>query len=498
VRGAHVRAREVNGRDNRLVTTDEEGRFEVRDLFAGEWRVAVTKSGFITQQFGQRRPFDASDVIKLADRQRFTADFSLTRAGAITGRVYDEYGEPILAARVQALRSRMLHGIRRPIPTGAGDLTDDTGAFRLYGLGPGEYYVAANLRIAPAEDPTVDATLGVTTYYPGTPSFAEAQRVVLRSGEEQSNISFQLLPICAVRISGVVLNAAGAPAPDVEISLLSTRDVNVVGLPVGNFGRSGPDGTFTIVNVPPGSYVLAAFSKGGNLLDVQEGQVPVTAGTDDMVGLSVTMSKGGRVVGTVVAEPGTAFPPSLSMQVKARSTSRVIGVEMTSGSSAPTRSFQLDALFGPMSFELDGLPDTLMVRAIEIDGTDVTDRPVDLRGRTANAQIVLTNRVTEVTGMVTSRGGPVADAYVVMFPDDRTRWGYASRYVRAARTNAQGRFAVRKLPPDPRYLAAAVEYLEEGEFADPEFLERMRSRAAEVALGDGERKSVNLTLSDRD
>jgi hypothetical protein len=100
--------------------------------------------------------------------------------------------------------------------------------------------------------------------------------------------------------------------------------------------------------------------------------------------------------------------------------------------------------------------------------------------------------------MVTSRGEPVADAYVAMFPDDRTRWGYPSRYVRAARTNAQGRFAIRKLPPDPRYLAVAVEYLEEGEFEDPEFLERMRIRAADVALGDGQRKSVNLTLSDRD
>jgi hypothetical protein len=151
-----------------------------------------------------------------------------------------------------------------------------------------------------------------------------------------------------------------------------------------------------------------------------------------------------------------------------------------------------------MSFELEGLPDALMVRAVEIDGTDVTDRPMDLRGRTANAQIVLTNRVTEVTGMVTSRGEPVADAYVAMFPDDRTRWGYPSRYVRVARTNAQGRFAIRKLPPDPRYLAVAVEYLEEGEFEDPEFLERMRIRAADVALGDGQRKSVNLTLSDRD
>ena len=36
---------------------------------------------------------------------------------------------------------------------------------------------------------------------------------------------------------------------------------------------------------------------------------------------------------------------------------------------------------------------------------------------------------------------------------------------------------IRALPPDDRYLAVAVDYLEEGEAGDPEFLEQIRASA---------------------
>jgi len=41
---------------------------------------------------------------------------------------------------------------------------------------------------------------------------------------------------------------------------------------------------------------------------------------------------------------------------------------------------------------------------------------------------------------------------------------------------------------------AAVDYLEEGEWQDPEFLERLRDAATRVAVRDGETKTVGLQL----
>jgi hypothetical protein len=65
-----------------------------------------------------------------------------------------------------------------------------------------------------------------------------------------------------------------------------------------------------------------------------------------------------------------------------------------------------------------------------------------------------------------------------------------------ARPNSQGGFTVRGLPGET-YLVAAVDSLEEGEWQDPEFLERLRDAATRVTLRDGETKTVGLQLLGR-
>ena len=93
---------------------------------------------------------DAGEI-DLADGQRTTANFTLSRGSAITGRVSDEFGDPITGARVQVLRSQVQQGRRRLVPATGGAQTDDTGSFRVFGLAPGEYYVSASLQAAPAD-----------------------------------------------------------------------------------------------------------------------------------------------------------------------------------------------------------------------------------------------------------------------------------------------------------------------------------------------------------
>jgi hypothetical protein len=58
-------------------------------------------------------------------------------------------------------------------------------------------------------------------------------------------------------------------------------------------------------------------------------------------------------------------------------------------------------------------------------------------------------------------------------------------------------FKIRALPPDEQYLAVAVDYLEDGEGGDPEFLEQIKERATQLLLGEGEVKALNLRLINR-
>jgi hypothetical protein len=82
----------------------------------------------------------------------------------------------------------------------------------------------------------------------------------------------------------------------------------------------------------------------------------------------------------------------------------------------------------------------------------------------------------------------------VVFSDDPQHWTHAnSRYVVGARPDQDGRFQVKNLPAGG-YYAIAVEYLAQGDWNDPEVLERLKLNATKFTLGEGEIKSLDLKL----
>ena len=157
------------------------------------------------------------------------------------------------------------------------------------------------------------------------------------------------------------------------------------------------------------------------------------------------------------------------------------------------------------TFELRGLTEPRLLRvsppggwslaAIELDGEDVSDVPLDFRGGgdVRNLRVVLTQRVSDLSGLVSDdRGTPVLDATVVIFPDDEAQWSYQSRYIRTARPDQQGRYRVKGLPANARYLVAVVQSLEDGQANDPDFLRTIKAAARTLALGAGETKTFDV------
>jgi hypothetical protein len=495
VRRAQVRATSADTRSARLSTTDADGRFELRDLPAGRWTISATKGGFVTQQFGQRHPFESVEPVDLADGQRFTANFTLSRGSAITGRVSDEFGDPITGARVQVLRSQAQQGRRRLVPTANGAQTDDTGAFRVFGLAPGEYYVAASLQAAPADSSTNPVSYA-PTYFPGTGNIADAQRITLTLGTEQSGINFVLQPVRAVRVSGTVVDSNGAPTQAL-LNLTPAGFGDDGGLQLGNPARVLPDGSFTILNVVPGEYVLTVNGRPNGNATPEVASMPVTVGNDDLAGVSIATSKGGTIRGTIVAD-NNAKVATTNIQVSVQALRPAPGnfQPRTQVSSAGT--FELNGLIGAQVLRVDRLPDGWTVKSIRANGRDITDTALEFRGsEAATVQVALTNRISEVSGAVKANGQPVTSASVVLFPEDAAQWVFPSRRVRMVRVDQTGVFHAQSLPPGERYLAVAVDYLEQGEFQDPLFLERMRGRATAFSLTDGENKNVDLTLVER-
>src|SRR5687767_5657876 len=140
----------INSRDaqfNRSVTTDAEGRYELAALPPGRYRLFVNKAGYVTLEYGQARPFETGKPLDItAGEVLEKIDFSLPRGSAITGRITDEFGDPITDVQVQALRYQFLNGERQLVDAGRMAQTDDLGAYRIFGLMPGDYIVRASMR----------------------------------------------------------------------------------------------------------------------------------------------------------------------------------------------------------------------------------------------------------------------------------------------------------------------------------------------------------------
>jgi protocatechuate 3,4-dioxygenase beta subunit len=499
IRRAQVRATTAGGgRGARLVSTDSEGRFELRELPAGRWELSAAKAGFVTLRYGQRRPFEAGRPIELTTGQQLDGvDIALPRGAAITGRVFDEFGDPVAGARVQVLRFQLVQGERQLMPTSNAAISDDTGAFRVFGLMPGDYYVSALLRAL--DDPNDDSTYA-PTYFPGTGAVADAQRITIGLGQEQGNINFGLLPVRAIRITGTVIDSAGSPLAGGVVALLPTDGVfRVPGLGGGG-NRVGNDGRFTIANVPPGNYTIMATARPARGDEVEIASMPLFIGGEDISGVALITSRGTTLSGHVVAASGVGAPLPGSLQVAVQPLRPSRGLPSRPARPGADGAFALSNLFGQGLLRVGGLPQDWTLQSVVVGGVDVTDTAIDFGAdeEIRGAQITVTNRVTDVSGTVS--GGdrkPVRDYTVVIFPDDETKWTAPSRFIRSARPDQQGLFRIRALPPDARYLAVAVDYLEDGEANDPEFLAAAKKSGTRIALADGETKAVELKLLQR-
>lgn len=512
VRRAQVRVTSMEARGGGVTSTDDEGRFEIRDLPAGRYSVMAQKSGFVTGQFGQRRPGEPGMPIDLADGQ--TAEkvtLALSRGGVISGRIVDDGGDPVAGAMVAAMRFQFVSGTRRLVSGGGGeggtDRTDDQGSFRLYGLPPGDYYVSASYRgmgMVMAEINNTESEGFAPTYYPGTPNLGEAARIPIKAGQEMSGANFAMIVARMARIRGRALNSSGEPAPRAMLMLTSADPAMATAFSMSmNNAMIGADGSFQFANVPPGRYHINLRPMGMPGATDEFAVVPITVGNDDIDNVIITTSVGAVARGVVVTDDGSS-PPFRPNQVQLFAQPAELTMNMIGG--GPTR------VADDYTFEITSLFDRRIVRgsvgggaaagwylkAVLFEGDDITDRGMEFTpGRTYEGlQVVFTRKATAVSGLVTDdRNRPLLDATVVVFPANSELWTFQSRYIRTARPDTNGRYNVRNLPPSGDYLVIAVQDLQSGQANDPDFLARARDEAVPLSLGEGETKTLDVRLS---
>ncbi len=149
--GGVVVLRELASRDQRLVNTSDTGEFVLVDLPAATYSLHASALGYVGRQHGQRHALgEGVPIVLRTGETRRGVDVALLPGGAITGRVTTQDGQLLAFAEVEALRPQLESSLRVLIPVGRAE-TNERGEFRIVGLPPGHYYVAAIVALGAAD-----------------------------------------------------------------------------------------------------------------------------------------------------------------------------------------------------------------------------------------------------------------------------------------------------------------------------------------------------------
>jgi protocatechuate 3,4-dioxygenase beta subunit len=482
-------------RESRLATTDAQGAYEFKELRAGRYILSANKGSFVSLSYGQTRPTELGRPIQVLDHQTIErVDFSLPHGGIISGRILDEFGEPLSDVMVAPQRFQYVQGQRRLTPTGRSSFTNDLGEFRIFGVAPGQYYLQASWRnqnpmgFGNAEDKNGYAPM----FFPGTLEIAQAQRLSVSVGSEITDVVMTMKPIKAISVTGTIVDSRGQPMNGMlMVSQPEGMNFFTMGAPVR------PDGTFALNGLAPGEYVVAARQMGGNPQDAEVAMTKITVAGEDISGVQLAAAKPLVTRGRVIVDPGAAssLPPRLLIQ----STSPQMLSMMSMSAPVPVQddmSFELKTPPGVYRLNLAGAGQGWSIRSVRRSASDVTDSGFEAKsGDDTVLEVELTNKQTTISGLVTNaRGETVRDYTAIVFAQDEDRRKGNSRYLSTGRPDQDGRFNITGLPAGDYYIIA-LDRVEIGESSDPEFLEKIHTKASRLSLNEGETKTVDLRVN---
>ncbi|MFM2125692.1 MAG: hypothetical protein RL328_2143, partial [Acidobacteriota bacterium] len=275
-------------------STDNAGDFKFTTVDPGTYTITAERTGFVRGAYGEDRAGGQARAFEVTTGKTTTSiQIKLIPHSVVTGRVYDQDGDPVQGAQVSVMRYAYPRG-QRQLNTVAQGATNDLGEFRVPGLAPGRYYVSATDRgvlaalqgaVADliggpggpgaakgggrggARGAILDQILGrgeqnpedyVTTYYPRSIEPTGATPLDLVAGSELRGIDIGLLKARKYNIAGVV---DGLPAPTPQ-----QNDAQAKGKGKGK--QFGPGGG-AILNLVPRSAsnqqpgIAAALNGGG-------------------------------------------------------------------------------------------------------------------------------------------------------------------------------------------------------------------------------------------
>lgn len=285
--------------------TDQDGNYRITGVSAGKYQVTPLAPALVPKNYDLARFVSMGKSLLMGEGEAVEGiDFALIRGGVITGRVTDANGQPLIEefVNIESAEPISRPGSWNPLSWMA-QQTDDRGIFRIFGLPPGRYRVAAG----PTDDGSYQRTNTARTTYkrtfhPNVTDPAKATIVEVAEGAETTGVDITVgAAIPGFVVSGRILHSeTGRPIANANLYLIHTIvvDDNNRNRDISSIPRSNSQGEFRVENLVPGTYALATWADS----DLRVSPVKFEIVDQDVSGLVVKATPGASVAGRVVIE----------------------------------------------------------------------------------------------------------------------------------------------------------------------------------------------------
>ena len=502
---AQVALRPADSGNGGLVqTTDETGVYSFPKVAPGRYTITVLRDGYLRQTAGRIGAYKMPPIFsaRSGDTIRSFA-FRMTAWAVVSGKVKFDDAEPAVNVTVQLYREFYSRG-RHGYALAASTQTDDRGDYRVHGLEPGAYYVAAVYQAAPlppdAKEQRRPDPLGnpapelhyAVTFFPEVQKLADAVAVRVTPGQEVAGIDIFLTLVHTVRIHGRVTSALGGKvvqAPSITLRWNDPDNTGSISAPVNV--AFDADHNFEIRGVTTGPYLV--ITTGVEDSKALSARTPISVGDADVANLDIVIGPEQIWKGKVRIEDDDSTPLSgLQVSLEPRRATAPVTratVDENGNSSLPFVPQETYDLFVPNA------PEDAYIKSVRVGNFDrlATGLEAEPGGEPQAMEVLLSLHGGEVAGkaLTTDPAVVATGATMMLIPDPQI--GRLQSY-KTTFADEYGNFLAKGLAPGNYVLLAWLDQ-PPCEVYNPDDLPACLAHGVRVQVSEGGTTSIQVTAN---
>lgn len=428
--------------------TDQDGVYHITNVTAGSYHVITATPAYVSTE----SDYNVQPVVVNEDENVDGVNFSLVRGGVITGKVTDADNRPVIQMRVDIFRADQLDRqapVRQVYPVNSA-MTDDRGIYRVFGLVPGKYKVAAGRTEESSNGFNTSPRMYRQVFHPEVSDSAKATTIEVSEGSEAKDVDITLgRTMQTFSVSGHVINSdTGLPVANVRYGL--ARIIGEQSEYVNSSIAANERGDFITEGLLPGKYAIIQYANQANELRLDTTSFDVV--DQDVTDLAIKLAKGASISGVVILESDDRAARSKLAGLQLHgyiSVAAGVGASVSSGIAADG-GFRFSGLqngdvnIALVEKNMPFPPKGFAISRIERDGVTVPRLQVKDGEPVTGVKVFVSYGTATLRGVITVENGtaPPNTRFFVRI----TKSGEQNSNIRPPQVDSRGHFLLEGLP----------------------------------------------------